>query len=617
MSTPTQEEQDVREIRVNTSLWELEANPGKIDAAAGAWRRLGTGCETVGTDLNADSRPVLDSAWEGSARDSFAAHQGKVITSLDSADTHATRLAGDLEAIADLLRRYQNLLSANRDGLVGAVPGYSTGSDLVFQCDTDGEVATVNNAVAEARDLRRELEQALEAKLSAFKTADWDAIAGQWGAVVEGTSDPFTLPAEATSDYSVIMVDGRAVVNTGNGDDNVKVTIDPKTGQVVLDVNGTKHYLPPGTPVTVRAGDGNDRIEVPQGTNLSLTMLGGRGNDELRGGDGADTMVGLHGSDKIFGGQGGDYASAGSGRDYVDGQGGDDIISGGTGSDVLYGLSGNDKMSGGEGDDYLEGATGDDSLHGGAGKDILSGGRDNDRIDGGTGDDVIYAGHGRDNIEGGGGRDTAYRQDEDTVSGVAQDVRVEVSDAAQYIRIEGSPEFQERVRADLDMMRASPVGQQMLAELDDIHRDTAAIAADWPVLGGIAYQGNPLTIVETTGGNTASYSTNWHLGEDYKIEYNPSRTTAADDRPPIAGMFHEMAHVYDFGNNTSAEGTYNGSDPADSGRVPNDEREAVGLPIDHDNDPSTPEIVDPDHPYGYTENALRDEMGWPRRQHYS
>ncbi|HZM78792.1 MAG TPA: M91 family zinc metallopeptidase [Candidatus Limnocylindrales bacterium] len=615
MSAPT-EEREIQEIRVAASLWELEANPGRIEAAAGAWRRLATACDTIGNDLDSGARPVLDSDWEGSARDSFAEHQTKVIASLDSANTYATRLVGDLEAIADLLRRYQNMLSSNRDGLVHAVPGYSTGTDIVFQCESDGQISTVNSGVAEARELRRELEEALEGKLTAFATGDWDAIAAQWATVVEGTSDPFTLPAEATNNYSVIMVDGRAVVNTGSGDDNVKVTVDPNTGEVVLDVNGDKHRFPPGTPVTVRAGEGNDRVEVPKGTNLSITMLGGRGDDELRGGDGADTMIGLHGKDKVFGGEGGDYASGGSGRDYIDAQGGNDNVSGGSGGDVLYGLSGNDNISGGEGDDYLEGATGDDTLHGGAGKDILSGGRDSDRIDGGTDDDVIYGGHGKDTIEGGGGRDTAYRQDEDTVSSVGQDVRIEVSNHAQFIDIQGTPEFQERVRADLEMMNASPVGQRMLAALDDIHSDTAAVAADWPILGGIAYQGNPLVIAETPDGNSASYTSNWHLGEDYQINYNPSRVTAVDDRPPTVGLFHEMAHIYDFGYDTSSPGTYSGTDTADHG-VDNDEREAVGLPIDHDNDPSTPEIVDPDHPYGYTENALRDEMGHPRRQHYS
>ena len=50
--------------------------------------------------------------------------------------------------------------------------------------------------------------------------------------------------------------------------------------------------------------------------------------------------------------------------------------------------------------------------------------------------------------------------------------------------------------------------------------------------------------------------------------------------------------------------------------VRNLERVAVGLPIDHDDDPSTPERLDPDMPYAYTENALREEWAWPRRPRY-
>jgi hypothetical protein len=408
------------------------------------------------------------------------------------------------------------------------------------------------------------------------------------------------------------MVDGRAVVNTGPGDDNVKITKD-EDGWTVVEVNGVQYHYPPGTPVTIRAGEGDDKIEVPKGANLSITMLGGRGDDQIRGGDGDETVVGLFGDDRVYGGTGNDYVSAGVGRDYVDGQGGDDIISGGTGNDVIYGLSGNDKISGGEGDDYLEGATGDDVVHGGAGDDIVSGGRDNDRIDGGTGKDVLYAGHGKDDVAGGGGDDTAYRQDEDSVTGVRQDVKVEVSDAAQFIKIEGSAEFQERVRADLDMMRASPIGQMMLIEQDDIHNDTAAIAADWWGLGGISYQGNPLVIKEADS-NTAAYSSNWHLGEDYTVTYNPERMNSSDERPPIAGLFHEFAHVYDYGNNTSAPGNHEG--PTDNG-IENDEREAVGLPIDEDNDPNTVGGYWPGHPEEYTENRFREEMGWDPRTSYS
>ncbi len=602
-----------REIRVDASLWELEANPGRIESAAAAWRRLGQATTRVGDDLDADTKKLLGSDWAGNARDSFGQHQGKVIASLDGATTHAEKLAGQLDGVADLLRRYQNALDTDRERIMGAVPSWRSGGEIVFRWNTPEQAGAVGDAANHARTMRRELDDALNGKLSGFATGDWDSISSQWLSVAEGTTDPFTLPAEATNGTSVLMVDGRAVVNTGTGDDDVKVTIDPDTGQVIIEVNGTKHTYPPGTPVTIRAGDGNDHIEVPKGTNLSITLLGGSGDDDMTGGDGNDTIVGLHGSDRIHGGSGNDYASAGSGRDYVDSQGGDDIVSGGLGNDVLYGLSGNDQMSGGEGNDYLEGAAGDDTIHGGAGADIVSGGRDNDRLDGGTGDDVFYGGLGRDTISGSGGNDTAYRQDEDSVAGVSQDVKVEVTDHAQFIEIRGSAEFQERLRADLDMMNASPIGQKMLAEQDDIHNDTAAIAADWPVLGGVSYQGNPL-VIEEAGSNTASYSTNWHLGEDYKVTYNPSRLSSSDERPPIAGLFHEFAHVYDYGNNTSAEGNHVGG--VDDG-VENDEREAVGLPIDHDQDPSTPNQVDPDHPYDYTENRFREEMGWPTRKSYS
>jgi hypothetical protein len=50
--------------------------------------------------------------------------------------------------------------------------------------------------------------------------------------------------------------------------------------------------------------------------------------------------------------------------------------------------------------------------------------------------------------------------------------------------------------------------------------------------------------------------------------------------------------------------------------VPNREREAAGLPIDDDHDPKTPDRIDPDHPYQYTENGLREELGAPHRPRY-
>jgi hypothetical protein len=71
-------------------------------------------------------------------------------------------------------------------------------------------------------------------------------------------------------------------------------------------------------------------------------------------------------------------------------------------------------------------------------------------------------------------------------------------------------------------------------------------------------------------------------------------------------LYHEMAHVYDYMNDSLAPGDYQGAD--DPG-VHNREREAVGLPLDDGK-------LYPEHPYGLTENALRDEMGAPHRDAY-
>jgi len=78
-------------------------------------------------------------------------------------------------------------------------------------------------------------------------------------------------------------------------------------------------------------------------------------------------------------------------------------------------------------------------------------------------------------------------------------------------------------------------------------------------------------------------------------------------------LYHELAHVYDYFHDTLAAGTYEG---ADNPGVPNAEREAVGLPIDHDGDPDTPDTLDPDHPFELTENGLRDEFGLTPRLRY-
>jgi hypothetical protein len=205
-------------------------------------------------------------------------------------------------------------------------------------------------------------------------------------------------------------------------------------------------------------GDGSDRARVaPSVTDLTLTAVGGAGNDtlgavdvasnqiltggagddrlvggggwdDLRGGPGTDVLAAGAGNDELDGGLGGDQINGGAGRDrmsynerrtpvevdlargFESGDG--DVIAavesvvGGRGDDLLTGSVRRDELLGGGGDDHLRGRSGGDVLAGEyrtsspGGDDVLDGGAGNDALHGEGGDDRLVGGAGRDRLEG-------------------------------------------------------------------------------------------------------------------------------------------------------------------------------------------------------------------------
>jgi hypothetical protein len=415
----------------------------------------------------------------------------------------------------------------------------------------------------------------------------------------------------AQSPGGVMAVGEDVIIETGGGHDRVEVGVEPLTGRPVVVVNGVPTRYSRGTNLIIRTGDGNDEVVVAPGTRMRVTLYGGPGDDVLRGGDGDDMIHGEAGDDRIHGGGGNDALSGGAGRDYIDAGAGDDTVTGGRGNDTVYGLDGDDRISGGGGNDYVDACAGDDRVDGGRGNDTISGGRGDDTLVGGRGDDRVYTGPGRDTADGGPGTDTAYGQAEDTL--VAERVViVELRVVGTTITIEGTPAFVDRVRADLDMLRSSPRGQAMLAALDRGARRTRSQLADVPVIGRLVNQGDTLTIVEYVSPDRAEDNSFAHRdverlrrGRQMLVEYQTD-LDHVHDGPPITVLYHELAHVYDYAHATLADGLHAG---ADNPGAENAERVATGLPIDHDRDPSTPHQLDPRHPYEYTENALREEMG--------
>ncbi|MEE6263043.1 M91 family zinc metallopeptidase [Plantactinospora sonchi] len=600
------------------NLWDLRADPGAVTAAADAWRGYAGRALAARETVDDQAAKLRGDAWKGDTSDTYHAHRIKLGDDVEETADAAKAVAGVLDDVAGWLTRGQSMLNQLLTEISGKVPTTVGGDTVTFQPRDENDEKAVRAAIGEAQEAHRHYNGELSRCVGALEKAraGLTSVSRSWTTVVEGYSDGWTLPPEASAGTTVIRVGDDVVINTGTGNDKVSITVDPKTGEQIVTINGTTMRYPADAHIVMRTGEGSDEINVPSGTRVDLTLIGGEGNDRIHAGDGRDVILGNDGQDRIESGAGDDRVSGGADRDYLDGYRGDDVLSGGHGDDTVYGLSGNDRVSGGEGRDYLEGGTGNDSIDGGAGDDMISGGRDADVIRGGGGADRVYTGHGADRVDGGSGGDTVYGQRDDRTEGTERVVTVELKDIGKHITVEGSDEFKERVQADLDMLRASPRGQMMLEALDQAHENTKAPAADWPILGGVAYQGDTFTIRETTDENGYANRNDTTFGKTWSqhptIDYNPRFDTLYDG-PPVVVLYHEMSHVYDYEYSGLDRTEYQGPD---NPGVPNGERAAAGLPIDHDNNPNTPNIIDPNQPFEYTENGLRDEMGAPARPRY-
>ena len=169
---------------------------------------------------------------------------------------------------------------------------------------------------------------------------------------------------------------------------------------------------------TMRGGQGNDRMVWNNGDGSDL-MEGGAGNDttEVNGSDtdGDEFTIAANGDRVDFDRVNLVPFSLDIGTTEtleVNGQGGDDTITGAEGLDGLIALS----LDGGTGNDSITGGDGDDALWGGAGDDLLVGFRGGDTMRGGAGNDrmVWNNGDGSDLMEGGAGQDTAEVNGSDT-----------------------------------------------------------------------------------------------------------------------------------------------------------------------------------------------------------
>ncbi|MCC7248995.1 MAG: hypothetical protein IT473_10265 [Lysobacter sp.] len=420
-------------------------------------------------------------------------------------------------------------------------------------------------------------------------------------------------PVDGNPTSEADQFQNKLVITTGN--DNDQVNISQRTdGTLDVEVNGKKFHvaLGPNQELGVVTKDGNDVIHAADNVTVNMDVNGGAGNDSITTGQG---------NDRIDAGAGDDMVRSGAGRDDVFGNTGNDTIDAGDGHDVVYGGDGDDVLQGGRGRDYLEGGKGNDNLLGGSGNDILSGGLGDDALLGQEGDDRVYTGAGKDTVSNNAGSDTVYGQAaDDTVAagkGATNTVTETPSTATpgSSIVVTGSPEFQQRVQADLEMLRSSPEGRALLTQIDAA---AAAPGGHNVTLRELTYEHNGFAYGDNSTNDeflTKDASGNLIAGKGEKavVEYNPSDH---DDRftAPTVTLFHELSHAYNIVTGTMQDGenTLSGDDSG----TPLAEMQAAGLPNDGANynfpGGSGPSNVNP-----FNENTFRQEMGLPQRPSYS
>lgn len=586
---------------MSAGLWRLEEDTASLAEAAASWTTLSRAARRVADDFSTARKKAL-ADWTGEAAESFHAGSSSALYDLDKVSSTAAALSSTLLSASGAVSSARGQLESSWMRISGI---FRLGS--FFFPRNDNERTLLEREENAALQIRESLEQELSEHSRAITESmqAWNDIASQWKEKSSGIH-PFIehMPSEKAS-VGITLSDGQAVVSAGNGNNQITVSIDPGSGDQIVTIDGISYRIPAGNHLTIRGEGGQDTITLPSQTSIGFTVAGGAGLDRITGSGGGDRIFGYQGDDEIQAGSGADYVSGGNGHDYLDGQEGDDRLFGGADRDCLYGLAGSDHLSGGLEQDYLEGGTGSDLLDGGHGNDVLSGGQGDDRVFGGDGDDVSYGGLGRDRSIGGTGEDTSYDHAAAPGSSTERNITIEIPRDTPFIKVEGSPEFIARVEADLDLMRSSPAGQALLETLQKSHDDS----------GFLWWGKSSLTITEfqkTTPDDYNSLAS--RNGNNFSVKYLP---TFDDFRgaPPVVILQHELGHVYDYAHGTLRLDPYLGESVEDH-KIKVAERQATGLPIDHDGDPSTPEIIDPAHPFPYTENGLRQEMGLPKRESY-
>jgi hypothetical protein len=128
---------------VTPNLWDLGADPARLESAAAAWRRMAGTAE----------QSAITAARRLIANGSRAFH-GTVVSDLRAYARLVTLIADVLDETAAALRHWQGWLTSDLATLAASVPLSTLDDDRLRFAPVDtGQAARVHAAIAEAEDL--------------------------------------------------------------------------------------------------------------------------------------------------------------------------------------------------------------------------------------------------------------------------------------------------------------------------------------------------------------------------------------------------------------------------------------------------------------------------------
>ena len=166
---PVQETLPPEPISAPANLFDLDADPARIEQAARGIREMGERAATArGIVHRAADEVFYEGGWTGDTADSFNEHRRRLCNDLDVVAAAATGAAAATAEVAEVLRIGQGRLDDERDRTAGVevrgtpvIPGEPEQPSLIFVPKDEAEADRVLAAIVAAQEIRGDVDEQL------------------------------------------------------------------------------------------------------------------------------------------------------------------------------------------------------------------------------------------------------------------------------------------------------------------------------------------------------------------------------------------------------------------------------------------------------------------------